>query len=162
MKEIKTMTEIALLTGLITISGAFKIPSLLPGTEFQLSAPIAIAICVVFGFKKYIIAGVLSSLIGLILGTQTILNVAVACIFRVVAGGILTLGPKKFWLIAIAGPIGTAVARLSLSMLVGKAAGALLIAALPGMAFTVICAMPMVKILEKARMIGEKRATNVI
>ena len=52
MKEIKTMTEIALLTGLITISGAFKIPSLLPGTEFQLSAPIAIAICVVFGFKE--------------------------------------------------------------------------------------------------------------
>ena len=39
------------------MSGSFKIPGLVPGTEFQLSAPIAVAICGVFGFKKYIIAG---------------------------------------------------------------------------------------------------------
>ena len=48
----REMTEIALLTGLITLSGAFKIPSLFPGTEFQLSAPIAVAICVVLVLKN--------------------------------------------------------------------------------------------------------------
>lgn len=156
------MTEIALLTGFITLSGALKIPSLFPGTEFQLSAPIAVAICVVFGFKKYIIAGVLSSLIGLMLGTQNLLNVAVACIFRLVVGAVLVLGGKNFWTIAIAGPIGTAIARLSLSLIVGKAATALLIAALPGMVFTAICAMPMVKLLERVYSRKEKRTAHVI
>lgn len=92
----REMTEIALLTGLITLSGAFKIPSLFPGTEFQLSAPIAVAICVVFGFKKYIIAGVLSSLIGLMLGTQNVFNVAVAFVFRLVVGAVLALGGRNF------------------------------------------------------------------
>ena len=48
--------ETALLAALIGVSGSFKIPGLVPGTEFQLSAPIAVAICGVFGFKKYIIA----------------------------------------------------------------------------------------------------------
>lgn len=156
------MTEIALLTGMIAISGSFKIPSIIPGTEFQLSAPLAVAICVVFGFKKYIVAGVLASLIGLMLGTQNIFNVIVACIFRLVVGAVLALGPRNFWLVAIAGPIGTAVARLSLSLLVGKAAMALLLAALPGMIFTAVCAMPLVKLLERVRNISEKRLSNVI
>ncbi|MBP2656526.1 MAG: hypothetical protein H6Q73_4095 [Firmicutes bacterium] len=37
------LTEIGLLTALITISGAVKLPGLMPGTEFQLSAPLAVA-----------------------------------------------------------------------------------------------------------------------
>lgn len=158
----REMTEIALLTGLITLSGAFKIPSLFPGTEFQLSAPIAVAICVVFGLKKYIIAGVLSSLIGLMLGTQNVFNVAVACVFRLVVGAVLSLGGRNFWTIAIAGPIGTTIARLSLSLIIGKAATALLIAAVPGMVFTAIFAMPLVKLLERVYPSKEKRTVHVI
>lgn len=69
--------ETALLAVLIAVSGTFRIPGIVPGTEFQLSAPIAVAICGVFGFKKYIIAGILASLMGLSLGTCTILNVAI-------------------------------------------------------------------------------------
>ena len=57
--------ETALLAVLIAVSGTFRIPGIVPGTEFQLSAPIAVAVCGVFGFKKYIIAGILASLMGL-------------------------------------------------------------------------------------------------
>lgn len=74
-QNIRYITEIAILTAMITVLGAIKIPNVIPGIEFQLSAPLAVAICAVFGFKKYIISGCLSSLIGLALGTQTILNV---------------------------------------------------------------------------------------
>ena len=37
------VTEIALLAALITVTGAIKLPSLAPGLEFQLSAPLAVA-----------------------------------------------------------------------------------------------------------------------
>ena len=50
--SIRFLTETALLGALITITGAIKLPGLLPGTEFQLSAPLAVAICAAFGFKK--------------------------------------------------------------------------------------------------------------
>ena len=80
--------ETALLAALIGVSGSFKIPGLVPGTEFQLSAPIAVAICGVFGFKKYIIAGVLASLLSLALGTHTILNVTISMSFRLAVGAV--------------------------------------------------------------------------
>ena len=41
--------ETALLAVLIAVSGTFRIPGIVPGTEFQLSAPIAVAICGVLG-----------------------------------------------------------------------------------------------------------------
>ena len=80
----KELTLISLLAVIIAISGSFKIPGIIPGTEFQLSAPIAIAICAAFGFKRYIAAGVIASTINLIMGTHTILNIIVAMAFRVV------------------------------------------------------------------------------
>ena len=54
MSQIRQITEIGILTAMITILGAIKIPNLVPGIEFQLSAPLAVAICAAFGFKKYI------------------------------------------------------------------------------------------------------------
>jgi thiamine transporter ThiT len=65
-----TLCEIAILVAMISILGSIKIPNIIPGIEFQLSAPLAVAICSVFGFKKYIISGILSSVICLALGTQ--------------------------------------------------------------------------------------------
>ena len=85
----RMLTETALLTALITVTGAIKLPGFIPGTEFQLSAPLAVAVCAVFGFTKYLTAGVLSSLIGLILGTQTILNVFIAMVFRITVGVVI-------------------------------------------------------------------------
>lgn len=83
--------ETALLAVLIAVSGTFRIPGIVPGTEFQLSAPIAVAVCGVFGFKKYIIAGILASLMGLSLGTCNLLNVAIQMSFRLGKGLTLML-----------------------------------------------------------------------
>lgn len=143
---IHTCIEIAILAAMITILGALKLPSLFPGLEFQLSAPLAVAICAAFGFKKYILAGLLSSTIGLILGTQNLLNVAIAMQFRLVAGLILVLGGKKLICLILAGPVASLLARLTLSLFLGKAALALILAAIPGMLFTMLGAPFLTKI----------------
>ena len=148
---IRFLTETALLGALITITGAIKLPGLLPGTEFQLSAPLAVAVCAAFGFKKYIIAGILSSAVGLLLGTQTLFNVYVAMIFRLVVGGVLACGGTSWFLVLLAGPLGSAAARLSLALFLGQAAWPLLAAALPGMAYTAIAAWPLTQLLRRVR-----------
>ena len=137
MSQIRQITEIGILTAMITILGAIKIPNLVPGIEFQLSAPLAVAICAAFGFKKYIISGCLSSLIGLALGTQNFLSVAIAMQFRLVVGVILS------------GPIASTVARLTLSVYVGKGALAMVMLAVPGMIFTAIVAPIMTAVFKK-------------
>ena len=143
------VTEIALLAALITVTGAIKLPSLAPGLEFQLSAPLAVAICAVFGFKRYILAGILSSLVGLLLGTQNLFNVAIAMQFRLVVGLVFVLFGRRSWTVALAGPLGTFTARITLSFVVGKGAWALVAAALPGMVFTLLAAPLLVKILDR-------------
>ena len=148
-EKVHDLTEVALLAALITITGAIKLPSLLPGMEFQLSAPLAVAICVVFGFKKYIVAGLLSSMAGLILGTHNLFNVAIAMQFRLVVGAMIALFGRRLWVVALAGPLGTLTARLTLSLVVGKAASALVLAALPGMIFTLFAAPVLVRVLQK-------------
>ena len=77
--SIHTIAEIAILTAMMTILGGIKIPNLISGVEFQLSAPLAVAICAAFGFRKYIICGCLSSLIGLVLGTQNLQMLPLPC-----------------------------------------------------------------------------------
>ena len=62
-QNIRYITEIAILTAMITVLGAIKIPNIIPGIEFQLSAPLAVAICAVFGFKKYIISGIIFTIV---------------------------------------------------------------------------------------------------
>lgn len=148
-QNIRYITEIGILTAMITILGAIKIPNVLPGIEFQLSAPLAVAICAVFGFKKYIISGCLSSFIGLLLGTQTILNVMIAMQFRIIVGIILWLCHNHMVGIIIAGPIASTIARLSLSLYIGKAALPMIGLAIPGMIFTIIMSPIFVKVFQK-------------
>jgi hypothetical protein len=157
----KALTETALLVTLITISGAIKIPGLFPGTEFQLSAPLAVAICAVFGFTKYITAGILSSLIGLILGTQTVLNVGIAMIFRVVVGICLAAFGISWPVLVVAGPLGSTVARLALGGILGKAAVPLLLAAVPGMAYTALTAWPLTLLLKRVKVQTERVVQSV-
>ncbi len=143
------MTEIGLLTALLTVAGAIKLPSLLPGMEFQISAPLAVGICYVFGFKKYLLIGLLSSMVSLALGTHNLFNVAIAMQFRIVVGLIYLLTPRHYLSMALAGPLGTFVARITLSFVIGKGAWALVAAALPGMVFTFVTAPFMVKLLQR-------------
>ena len=126
--------ETALLAVLIAVSGTFRIPGIVPGTEFQLSAPIAVAICGVFGFKKYITAGMS---------------------FRLGVGAIwLLIGSGKLFYI-ISGPIGTALARVVMYFLLGKGLTLMLIAAAPGMAFTAATAWIFAKVFKRCRISGE-------
>ena len=152
------LTEIALLAALITVTGAIKLPSLMPGLEFQLSAPLAVGICAVFGFRKYILAGILSSAVGLLLGTHNLLNVAIAMQFRLVVGAVLALFGRHWWTIALSGPLGTLTARITLSLVVGKAAWALVAAAVPGMIFTLLAAPAVTRILQRIQLAAHRTA----
>lgn len=143
------ITDIALLAALLTVAGAIKLPSLLPGLEFQISAPLAVAICFVFGFKKYILVGILSSAISLALGTHNLFNVAIAMQFRLMVGLVYVLCGRHYWSVALAGPIGTFTARITLGLVLGKGVWALVAAALPGMVFTFLTAPVMVKVLQR-------------
>lgn len=143
------ITDIAMLAALLTVAGAIKLPSLLPGLEFQISAPLAVAICFVFGFKKYILVGILSSAISLALGTHNLFNVAIAMQFRLMVGLVYVLCGRHCWSVALAGPIGTFTARITLGLVLGKGVWALVAAALPGMVFTFITAPFMVKLLQR-------------
>jgi len=147
----RMLTETALLTALITVTGAIKLPGFIAGTEFQLSAPLAVAICGVFGFRTYITAGVLSSLIGLILGTQMMLNVFIAMVFRVTVGIVIGVFGTSWPVLTIAGPLGSMVARLSLAGFVGQAVIPLLLAALPGMLYTALAAWPLTLLLSRVK-----------
>lgn len=158
----RTMAEIGLLTALITVTGAVKLPGFLPGTEFQLSAPLAVAICVAFGFKCYIVAGILSSVIGMALGTQNLLNVYVAMVFRLSVGLIVCLGGRNWLVASLAGPIGSALARIGLELWVGKAIYPLLLAALPGMAYTAVAAWPLSLLLERVRRMSGRVSEHVL
>ncbi|HSQ88978.1 hypothetical protein [Romboutsia sp.] len=145
----REITLTALLAVIISISGTFKLPGIIPGTEFQMSAPIAIGICATFGFKRYITAGIIASFINLIMGTHTILNVVVAMVFRIVAGGLISyLGPGII-IVSLAGPIGSLVGRLVMSFIVGTPVKALILAALPGMVYTLLSSYFIYKVIEK-------------
>ena len=136
--SVSDMCQTALLAAFIAVSGSFKIPSLIPGSEFQLSAPVAVAACGIFGIKKYLTAGIAASAICLILGTQNVFNVLIALSFRaVIAVMFAFMGSSKAFYI-IAGPVASALSRLVLALFVDKAVYALIAAAVPGM----ICVRP--------------------
>ena len=140
-----TLCEIAILVAMISILGSIKIPNIIPGIEFQLSAPLAVAICSVFGFKKYIISGILSSVICLALGTQNILNVAIAMQFRLIVGLLLYLAQNHLYMIIFAGPIASLIARFSL----GALTFSMILFTIPGLIFTAIASPILVNILKK-------------
>lgn len=160
--NVRTLTETALLVALISVTGAVKLPGLVPGTEFQLSAPLAVAICAAFGFKRYIIAGILASAISLAFGTSNLLNVFIAMIFRLTVGGLLTVFGRSWPVVSLAGPVGSAVARLALGGLLGKAAIPLVIAAIPGMVYTALAAWPFTMLLGRVKRQTEKVVNHAV
>ena len=162
MKRSRWLTETALLTALIAVTGAVKLPGIFPGTEFQLSAPLAVAICAVFGFTKYITAGVLASVLGLMLGTQNLIHVLIAMIFRLTVGGLLLTLGNSWLVVTVAGPIGSAVARLALGGIIGKAALPLILAAAPGMLYTAVAAWPLAELLKRVKAQTERTIAHVV
>lgn len=162
-KRVYTLVEISLLAAFIATTGSLKIPTGIPGSEFQLSAPVAIAICGVFGFRKYIIAGVLSSSILFMFGVHTLFNVEIAMVFRIVAGGIIAIFGTSLPVVAIAGPIGTLAARIVLALTLQIPAATLIIPAIPGMIFTALTSYPLMKILQNIyKRTGSKQYERVV
>lgn len=149
---VRDISETALLSVLIAVSGAFKIPGFVPGSEFQMSAPIAVAVCGVYGVKKYIVAGLIASGLSLALGTHTFLNVLVAMTFRLVVALVwIFLGSRKIFYI-FSGPLGTMAAREAISLILGKGFYALVVAAFPGMIFTMISSCFFAGLIERCRL----------
>lgn len=147
----RDITVTGLLAALIAISGSLKMPGLIPGTEFQLSAPLAVAICAVYGFRRYFVAGILASIVTLLLGTQTLLNTAIALLFRVTIGLVLVFCGTAWPVVVIAGPIASFLARLSLMGVMGQAAWAVIAAAIPGMIYTAFTAWPLTLMIRRIR-----------
>ena len=147
--ESRCLTVTALLAVLLLVAGAFKIPSPFIGGEFQLSAPMAVLICALFGFKKYITAGIIASLLGLMLGTATVFNVLIAMVFRLTVGAVLYLAKTHPVSLMLAGPIGTFAARLVLAQITGVSWQILTLAALPGMLFTTVVSAALYKPFQK-------------
>ena len=145
----KDITTMALLATILAILGTFKLPGLLPGTEFQLSAPFAVCIAACFGFKKYFKIGILASLINYMLGTHTIINITVAMVFRVVAGGFISIIGVNPLTLLVSGPLGTAAGRLVLAPIMGVSPLPLLLAALPGMFYTAAGALLLYPLMKR-------------
>ena len=143
------MTTTAMLAVLILLSGTFKIPSPVAGGEFQLSAPIAVLICALFGFKRYIIAVILASTLGMMLGVHTIFSVIIQMSFRIVTGAVMALFGTNLLTVTISGPLGTLFARIVIWQITGVSWLALTAAAAPGMVFTAVGAGLMYKPAQK-------------
>ena len=148
--KIRTLTETALLGVLIFVSGLFRLPSPLPGSEFQLSAPLAAAVCGVFGFRIYLAAGILASTLTLLTGGGTVFHILIAMVYRLTVGAAFgILGPSA-WFFFLAGPAGTLAARAVLSLVTGGFI-ALALAAVPGMIFTALASRPIARLLRRVR-----------
>ena len=143
------MTTTAMLAVLILLSGSLKIPSPVAGGEFQLSAPIAVLICALFGFKRYIIAGVLASILVMMLGIHTIFSVIIQMSFRLVTGATMALFGTNLLTVIISGPLGTLFARIVMWQVTGVSWIALTAAAAPGMVFTAVGAGVLYKPTQK-------------
>ncbi len=147
--NIRKVIELSFLSSIMTIFSFIKFPGLIPGTEFQVSAPVAICICVIFGFKKYILAGIISSFLTLLIGTHNTINILNSFIFRIVAGGIIHFSSKDIFSISIAGPVGSIASRFLISILLNANFISILIPSIPGIIYTFMTAYPITRLFKK-------------
>lgn len=131
--KIKELTLIPILGTIIFLTSLIKIPSIFPGAEFQMSAPISALIAMTFSPKIYILAGLIESFLSFFTGISNIYGIIVALVFRLgVLIFILLVNNKNFCLL-FASSFGTSLSRIVLSKLLGLPLISLLIPALPGM-----------------------------
>ncbi len=143
--SVRELATDGMMSAALLIMGMLKLPSFLPGAEFQLSAPFAVSIAKTLGFKRYLAIGVAASACGFLLGVQNILNITVAMIYRIAVGVILTVWKESRAAVIVSGPCGTLLSRIALAWLLGADWAVLVLYALPGMAFTAVLAPAFVK-----------------
>ncbi|GBV25696.1 hypothetical protein M1K005_1288 [Staphylococcus aureus] len=108
----KDITQISVIAAILTILAVLKIPSIIPGLDFQLSAPAALLILAFFGIKKYFLGGLLSSLLLLVFGVFNPINVIISIIFRVIAIAVVYLLKINVLSLVLASVLGSLVSRL--------------------------------------------------
>lgn len=147
--RVKELTIDGMMAILLFLTGLFKIPSIIPGTEFQLSAPLAVSIAKNRGFKRYLMIGIVASICGFALGLQNIFNIMIAMIYRIVAGSIITIFKNSKTALIISGPCGTFVSRIVLGIVLRTNVWFLVLYAIPGMIFTAITAPIITKCMDR-------------
>lgn len=145
----KNLTMNAVLAAVLAVLGMVKFPGIIPGTEFQLSAPFAVSIAAYFGFIRYMKIGIVASMVNLLLGTHSVLNVVTAMVFRLVVGMVFAVFKVNKATLAVSGPMGTFCARLVLSAILQVNPWVLIAGAIPGMVLTVIAVCIMYPIMKK-------------
>lgn len=145
----KDITQISVIAAILTILAVLKIPSIIPGLDFQLSAPAALLILAFFGIKKYFLGGLLSSLLLLVFGVFNPINVIISIIFRVIAIAVVYLLKINVLSLVLASVLGSLVSRLLLSIILNLPVWVVLLNAIPGVIFTLIVAIPLYLTLRK-------------
>lgn len=128
----RELTWISMLAVIIFLTGLIKLPALVPGFDFQLSSPFAVMIASLFGFRRYFIAGIISSTVAFALGVSTPLHIAIAILFRLAVGAWLELLGRNRYTLFTAGIVGSTFARICLGWWLNLPIFPLLMAALPG------------------------------
>lgn len=139
----KDITQISVIAAILTILAVLKIPSIIPGLDFQLSAPAALLILAFFGIKKYFLGGLLSSVLLLIFGVFNPINVIISIIFRVIAIAVVYLLKINVLSLVLSSVLGSLVSRLLLSIILNLPVWVVLLNAIPGVIFTLIVAIPL-------------------
>lgn len=132
----KNITFIPILAVVIMLSSIIKLPSIFPGAEFQMSAPISVLIAMLFGAKIYITAGVLASFLSFTLSISNIYGIVVALVFRLGVIVFIMLVKNKNLCLIFSGAFGSLLSRIVLSKIVGVSFISLLLPAIPGMIMT--------------------------
>lgn len=141
----KDITQISVIAAILTILAVLKIPSIIPGLDFQLSAPAALLILAFFGIKKYFLGGLLSSVLLLIFGVFNPINVIISIIFRVIAIAVVYLLKINVLSLVLSSVLGSLV----LSIILNLPVWVVLLNAIPGVIFTLIVAIPLYLTLRK-------------
>lgn len=148
MIQTKDITLIAFFAVILRVAGMFALPGVIPGTEFFLSAPVALAIAKVFGCKIYFFASTISCILGFFMGMNLIGCFRVALFAWTVVFFCVIFG-NSIPVLGIAGPSGTMFARYLIAVLTNVPFFPLFAAAVPGAIYTVLCYIPCIKLLEK-------------
>lgn len=122
----KDITQISVIAAILTILAVLKIPSIIPGLDFQLSAPVALLILAFFGIKKYFLGGLLSSVLLLIFGVFNPINVIISIIFRVIAIAVVYLLKINVLSLILASVLGSLISRLLLSIILNLPVGSVI------------------------------------
>lgn len=144
----KEITLVAIFALVLRGAGMFALPGIIPGTEFFLSAPVALAIARVFGCKIYFFASTISCFMGYLMGMTVVGCVRVALFAWTVVAFCVLFG-NSVPVLGIAGPSGTMFARWVIAVATNVPYAPLFLAALPGAIYTLVFYIPCIKVLER-------------